>query len=215
MPLSAEARAFINEVTATYEVLLCAADSRIQRGAQLWGQFREVVAACADNDGQASAVVEKVNELAVARELALDPTLSGPRVYEPDILPSGRKIDFVAERGRDDLYVEVKSIKPQGGDGDENYRAYLERRKLHPSNVRYIVAGEIGGTVYANSFRARSKFLTYSLDFESRLAEAKDVAGGPGVLVFCGSGVHWALDELEDFSDFYHSGHHRQDDPFL
>ncbi|HYR06454.1 MAG TPA: hypothetical protein VEQ60_01720 [Longimicrobium sp.] len=34
------------------------------------------------------------------------------------------------------------------------------------------------------------------------------------VLVFCGDGFRWHLDELEDFVAFYRSGYHRQDDPF-
>jgi hypothetical protein len=61
---------------------------------------------------------------------------------------------------------------------------------------------------------SRARFLDYSLDFEKRLAEAKGVKPGPGLLVFCGNGVRWHRSNLEDFADFYHAGKHRRDDPF-
>jgi hypothetical protein len=52
------------------------------------------------------------------------------------------------------------------------------------------------------------------LDFEVRLAEAKEIKPGPGILIFCGTEFPWRLSNLEDFADFYMSGSHRQDDPF-
>ena len=48
--------------------------------------------------------------------------------------------------------------------------------------------------------------------FENRLAEAKIASNGPGILVFCGNGFSWDIDDLENFADFYHHGNHRQDD---
>jgi hypothetical protein len=33
-------------------------------------------------------------------------------------------------------------------------------------------------------------------------------------MAFCGAGLHWRRDELEDFVSFYFSGRHRADDPF-
>jgi hypothetical protein len=50
--------------------------------------------------------------------------------------------------------------------------------------------------------------------FEVRLAAAKAIRPGPGVLVFCGSGFAWRLSDLEDFADFYRTAVHRADDPF-
>jgi hypothetical protein len=50
--------------------------------------------------------------------------------------------------------------------------------------------------------------------FEERLAEAKKIKDGPGLLVFCGNGVRWQRSNLEDFADYYHARKHRQDDPF-
>jgi hypothetical protein len=72
----------------------------------------------------------------------------------------------------------------------------------------------MGGKLYGNTFASRSKFLEYTMNFEPRLAEAKKLRDGPGLLVFCGNGVRWHGSNLEDFVDFYHAGKHRQDDPF-
>src|SRR5262249_10311372 len=54
-----------------------------------------------------------LNEFAVAKVLAHDKHLRGPITYEPDLSPSSRKIDFVADRLRDNLYVEVKTVHPE------------------------------------------------------------------------------------------------------
>ena len=64
------------------------------------------------------------------------------------------------------------------------------------------------------TFASRSRFLEYTLDFETRLVAAQKVKPGPGLLVFCGNGVRWHRSNLEDFADYYHAGKHRQDDPF-
>src|SRR5260370_37794785 len=72
----------------------------------------------------------------------------------------------------------------------------------------------MGGRAYGNTFASRSRFLEYTMDFETRLAAAKAIRFGPGILVFCGNGVRWHRSNLEDFADFYHAGKHRQDDPF-
>jgi hypothetical protein len=52
------------------------------------------------------------------------------------------------------------------------------------------------------------------MEFETRLAAARAIKQGPGVLVFCGTGFAWHRSNLEDFADFYFTGVHRGDDPF-
>ena len=56
--------------------------------------------------------------------------------------------------------------------------------------------------------------MEYTREFESRLAVAGETEPGRGVLIFCGNGLDWHVSELEDFADFYRTGHHRPDDPF-
>lgn len=200
----------------TYEPILGAEAGLIQNGRRLLQQFQTKINACAqDAAGSERQLQEKINELATAKVLVEDPTVQGIISYEPDLLPSGRKIDFIVERDADNLYVEVKTVRPEAHDNAVTWNRYQELRRFHPENVHYIVQEDgMGGMIYGNSFASRSKFLQYTLDFEERLEEAQSVREGPGVLVFCGTGFHWSVDELEDFADFYRNRRHRRDDVF-
>jgi hypothetical protein len=161
------------------------------------------------------SLADRINELAVAKILAEDKGLQSTIAYEPDLLPDGRKIDFVADRGDDNAYIEVKTVHPDVADTEAAWENYLKRKEYHPTHANFIVKKDwMGGKLYGNTFASRSRFLEYTLDFETRLAEAKKIRPGPGLLIFCGNGVCWHRSTLEDFADFYHAGKHRQDDPF-
>jgi hypothetical protein len=206
----------IEDTRTTYKDVVAGKDSRIQRGKVLWDQFESAAEACAkgtkDNERQLG---ERINELAVAKVLAEDKYLLGPITYEPSLLPSKRKIDFVADRLRDNLYVEVKTVQPETADTEEAWDNYLKLRKLHPPQANFITYEDwMGGKRYGDTFASRSKFLDYTRAFEERLKEAKKIRQGPGILIFCGDGFRWHRSNLEDFADFYHAGKHRQDDPF-
>jgi hypothetical protein len=54
----------------------------------------------------------------------------------------------------------------------------------------------MGGAIYANVFASRAHFLDYTREFETRLAAAKALKPGPGVLVFCGTGFAWHQSNL-------------------
>ncbi len=155
-----------------------------------------------------------LTELAVAKLLLDDPHVTGPITYEP-ALPDGRRIDFVVDRGADNLYIEVKTARPRTADTDDAWQKFLERSRHHPENVNFIVEKDwMSGAIYGNVLASRAHFLDYALEFESRLATAKAEKNGPGCLIFCGTGFAWHLSNLEDFADFYHQGRHRGDDPF-
>jgi large subunit ribosomal protein L30 len=190
--------------------------TRILRGDVLWAQFEDAVASCrADPKGDDRQITERVNELAVAKVLLDDETITGPITYEPDFLPDGRKIDFVVDRGDDNLYVEVKTVRPRIADTEEAWQKFIARREHHSANVNFIVEKEwMGGAIYGNVFASRAHFLDYTREFETRLAAAKAIKPGPGVLVFCGTGFAWHQSNLEDFADFYLTGAHRGDDAF-
>jgi large subunit ribosomal protein L30 len=204
---------FVEAVRAEYHEPIT---TRIQRGDVLWTRFEEAVATCrADPKGDDRQITERVNELAVAKVLLDDKTITGPITYEPDFLPDGRKIDFVVDRGRDNLYVEVKTVRPRTADTEAAWQKFLEREKRHPGNVHFMVEREwMGGAIYGNVFASRAHFLDYTREFETRLAAAKAIKPGPGVLVFCGTGFAWHRSNLEDFADFYLDGVHRGDDAF-
>lgn len=207
---------FVAEVREHYKDLIVGDASRVARGQALWDQFEQAAAVCcADDNVDSRQLTERVNELAVVKVLIDDPNIAGPISYEPDLLPDNRKIDYVVARGDENIYVEVKTVHPRTDDTDEAWENYLRRKEYHPETVNFLVEREwMGGALYGNTFASRSHFLDYSLEFESRLAAAKLIKGGPGILVFCGNGFAWGCSDLEDFADFYHSGAHRLDDPF-
>lgn len=209
--------AFVEEATAEYRDILVDAGSRIIRGSVLWRQFESVVEIYHASHGKDdSRLVEVVNEMAMAKILANDPALPNARIeYEPDILPDGRRIDFVVDRGKDNLYVEVKTVRPQTKATREAYQKFEDRKKYHPGNVEFVVNPQKqSGAIYGDAFASRSHFLDYTMAFEERLAAAKAIQPGPGILVFCGSGYAWRKSNLENWADFYHLGRHRADDPF-
>jgi hypothetical protein len=86
----------IAAVEALYEPVVTGRASPLRGGAKLWAQFDS--AATSYRDGKPAvitALIERVNELAVARLILNDPALEGEVHYEPDIILDGRRIDFV------------------------------------------------------------------------------------------------------------------------
>jgi hypothetical protein len=192
------------------------AKSGSARGEVLWAQFEAAVEACrAAPKGNDRQITEKVNEMPVAKVLLVDQGITWPITYEPNLLPDGRKIDFVVDRGADNLYIEVKTVRPNTADTDAAWQKFIERKQHHPSNVNFIVEKDwMGGAIYGNVFASRSHFLDHTMDFETRLAAAQKIKPGHGILIFCGTGFAWHKSILEDFADFYVTSKHRGDDPF-
>jgi hypothetical protein len=206
----------IAAVRALYKPIVARETSRLRGGRKLWAQFENAADSCRDGNLAAiHALIERVNELAVARLILNNQALEGELHYEPDIIPDGRRIDFVVFGASENTYIEVKTISPRADDSDSNWQKHVARSKRHPENVHYTVSKEwLGAQIYGNSFSARGHFLDYTRQFETRLVAANAVHVGSGLLVFCGDGFAWHLSELEDFSDFYFAGTHRTDDPF-
>lgn len=203
------------EVRTEYRDTIIGPNSRITRGKVLWDAFEAALKRClADPDTDDRELTERINEIAVAAELANDKALKGAFEYER-ALPGGGRIDFIADRGSDNLYVEVKTVRPQAEDTDEAWAKFLHLKKFHPATLDYVVRREeMGAKIHGNEYASRTHFLDYDLAFEQRLATAKAEKPGVGVLVFCGNGFAWRLTNLEDFADFYHTQVHRPDDPF-
>jgi large subunit ribosomal protein L30 len=164
---------FIRAVRAEYQELIT---TRIRRGDILWAQFEAAVEACrADPTGDDRQITEKVNEMAVAKVLLDDEAITSPITYEPDLLPDGRKIDFVVDRGPDNLYIEVKTVRPRTADTDAAWQKFIDRRQHHPSNVNFIVEKEwMGGAIYGKGQREGAEELNkysrlFILDWASQV----------------------------------------------
>ena len=111
-----DVRYFAQRMRAEYREDITGANSRVVRGKALWDQFEAAVDAClADpSDMDDRRLTEVANEIAVAVALLEDKSLKGRKIeYEPDILPDGRRIDLVVDRGKDNLYMEVKTVRPK------------------------------------------------------------------------------------------------------
>jgi hypothetical protein len=215
--LSAEIEEHIAAVETFYRLIILGAGSRLESGAKLWRQYQKALKAYRRGASDFLSVYERINEMAAAHVLFSDPTLHGATIaYETPIAADRSLIDFTVwwPDGRA-LYIEVKTVHPRTEDSEVTWARHKKRSALHPENVHYIVCeGRLGGKLSGDSFSARSSFMTYSRQFEERLAAANKVRPGEGVLLVCGTGMEWHLSKLEDFVDFYRLGVHREDDSF-
>ena len=197
-----------------------ASEPRLVGGARLLGQFEDAVTAYRRHGrAQVRGVIERVNELAVARLLLDGPTLAGSIIdYEPEVVPGGSRFDFrIRAAGPEGhpLYAEVKTVMPNAADTEENWDKAERRAKLFQKKTWLSVAREwMGATIAANSFNARSKFMSHARDTEKKLAEHRNLGPADGFVIICGDGFAWDVSELEDFADFYATGKHRPDDPY-
>ena len=191
---------------------------RISGGKQLWSQFENAVQALEKyGRQQVTAVVERINEMIVARKLITDAECTGASIeYEPEIIPKGSRFDFVVRNAcGQTTFIEVKTVHPNTDDSDEKWEQFLSRKDRISAGTEYVACKSLmGAAIAGNSFSARSSFMKYTRETEVKLSEHVKIRPGKAVLVFCGNGFGWHLSELEDFADFYHSGRHRVDDPF-
>jgi hypothetical protein len=213
--MSHEIEGHIAAIYRAYEPLILGA--RLTGGSRLWAQFEHAVSAWRQHGRpQVTGIIERVNELAMAKYLLADPHIPDAEIqYEPEVIAGGARFDFVVpDYQGTTLYVEVKTVHPRTEDTERNWRKVEARqRHLSPGN-HYVVAKEwMGATIFGNSFSARSSFLGYALETEDKLEAAHAVRPGRCVLVFCGNGFPWHVSELEDFADFYRTSLHRFDDP--
>lgn len=109
-----DTESLITEVREVYENSITGSSSRIDGGDRLWNQLEAAVKAVESGHVNGERQLrERINEVAMAKHLLDDETIDGSIAYEPDILPSGRRIDFVLERNDDAVFVEVKSVYPR------------------------------------------------------------------------------------------------------
>jgi hypothetical protein len=94
MPAGIESH--IAAVEALYKPLVMGEAVRFHGGTKLWKQFEKAANVCrAGNPAGIAALIERVNDLAVARLIPRDPSLEDGLQYEPDLIADGRRIDFV------------------------------------------------------------------------------------------------------------------------
>lgn len=137
-------------------------------------------------------------------------------LYEPN--PDSSKgsiktIDFSFEiTNGDAVYCDVKTIKPEIKDSWEKFES---DQKYFPKNVKVGLDKEwLGGEIYHCMRNTRASMLQYTIEFEEKIDAYNKPIKAHYVLICCGNGFHWHLDELEDFADFYLTGRHNPGDQF-
>lgn len=136
--------------------------------------------------------------------------------YEPNPNTSRKlvkTIDFRFTTGRDDIvYCDVKTVKPEIKDSWEKFK---KDKTYFPKNVHLGIDKKwMGGEIYHCMRNARAAMLQYAIEFENKIETYSKSIKTHYVLIFCGNGFHWHLDELEDFADFYLTGRHNPGDQF-
>jgi hypothetical protein len=150
-----------------------------------------------------------VNELCAAVAILNGAPIEALLSYEPPLQKSQKTIDFLLVLpGFPRQWVDVKTVDPEWRD-DQKAEERRERALKHvPPNVSLVV----DAASYHHMSATRARFLEYTLQFEEKIRLLSDAERGVYQLIFCGNGFSWRRDALEDFADFYLSGHHRSDD---
>jgi len=133
--------------------------------------------------------------------------------YESPYAKSSKTIDFTyCIAGGATILCDVKTIKPEMVDSWEQFQ---NEKRNFPVNLHIELEQEwMGGEIYHTMRSARSSMLQYTLECENKLVAYHTNNTMRCILMFCGNGFHWHLDELEDFADFYFTGKHNPDDQF-
>lgn len=165
------------------------------------------------------AVKEVHHELCVAHEILTKGIVGNAcekLEYEPALSASKKKFDFrVTFASKKELFVEVKTIHPIPQDDWQKYEEHKKNERF-PSNVEVVIEERcLGGQIYHDAYAARVKMAEYAVETETKIEEnIEEIADKRVILVFCGDGFKWKVDELEDFIYFYRTGNHHGDDMF-
>jgi hypothetical protein len=198
----------IREVDAFYRPLILQHSARLAGGERLVYEYDHSVSAFRKyGRHQVSGLIERVNELSVARQLLLDPDLASAFIYyEPEIL-KGQKFDFVIRKsGEPPLYIEVKSVTPNMSINEMTWRKakYAARQvvlDLTAERVEQPAQAQLSQAVQARAVQAA--FLRNAVETAAKLATCTAIEPGPGLLIYCGDGQSWSRAELAAFAKSY------------
>jgi hypothetical protein len=160
-------------------------------------------------------IYETINEISIAQQLLLNPNCINIE-YELPIINCNRTIDFLIKINNKKIYCDVKTIHVERKDDYEvdwkKYKRTVAEKYL--TGHIHLNKNELGGMIWHSMVSSRSKMLNYSCELEEKFQFVEKVPKAMCVMIFCGNGFDWVEDELEDFADYYKTGHHRSDDYF-
>jgi hypothetical protein len=163
-----------------------------------------------------SAINETTNELHVIEKILAASNVALIEYEPPPVNPGGKTIDLrVTLTDGQVIYVDIKTIAPRTDiDKWQKYVAAREGGFFSPTAALILGEEQLGGTIYHQFVAARGKMLDYVVELEAK-ATGYDFSKRPTLaMTFCGRPFDWDITQLEDFVQYYHSGKHRDDDPF-
>jgi hypothetical protein len=189
----------IREADAFFRPLFLQSAERLIGGERLMTEFDRAVSACRKyGRRQVSGLIERVNELCVARHLLIEPNFATALIeYEPEIV-IGPKFDFVIRKsGEPPHYVEVKTVSPLISMNEISWRKAKFQPRLVVLDMTFVSAGTSAPEQVTKA--VQSAFLRNTVETELKLANHALIEPGPGTLIYCGDGQSWDQVELRDF----------------
>lgn len=154
------------------------------------------------------------NEIGAAQAILETLQSSDKLFYEPPLANTNQSIDFlVLKPSGAKIWMDMKTVSPTWDDGDSGWERFERIAGDFPQHATLIVDRDFGGAGLSGQLiKSRWSFIKRTLELERKVALLSDVERGGVRLLFCSNGS-WQEDDLEDFADFYRTGHFRPDDP--
>ena len=180
--------------------------SNFDRAADLWAKRQS-------ND-DVKALTETASELAAAASILAALEKHQTLTYERRLARTRKSIDFLVEgQAGPVLWIDVKTVAPEWVRTDREWARFEAIRTQLPENMHLAVMKEYGaGGIGAQLLKTRWSLYQRAAEIEAKADELSDHEQAPVTLLFCGNGFAWDVDTLEDFADFYRSGHFHRDD---
>lgn len=215
MPIDRElVKKFLREVESEILPSISAGATRLQGHQKLLANYQAACRAWHNrNVDHVQGITTAVNELCIARRILDDKKVESAS-YEPQLEGTGKTIDFLVCLVGNDvrIFYDVKTIHPEGLDKWDSYERAKDSGWFTPNTHLVLDKEGMGGQIYHEHLASRQKFIDYTLELEGKIQPLSNRDRTYFRLIFCGDGFQWRRDHLEDFTDFYFSGHCRSDD---
>jgi hypothetical protein len=163
--------------------------------------------------GNFRSVINDANELSAAAAILEDMRPQDRLLYEPKLAQTPKSIDFCvvwADGARS--WIDMKTVAPQWKDDAAAWEQFSRIASDFPRSATLIVDRDFCGAALGTQFlKARWSLIQRTIELEAKMALLTTAERGPVRLLLCNEGA-WHEDDLEDFADFYFSGHFRADD---
>lgn len=215
MPIDRElVEGFLSKVDAEIIPAITAGAPRLQGHQKLLDKYQAARTYWKDETVEhIQGITAAVNELCIARRILEDKKVTSAS-YEPQLDGTAKTIDFlvclVGTKAR--IFYDVKTVQPEERDKWDRYERMKSKGLFTPHAKLELEQEGMGGEIAHELFASREKFLDYTLELEAKIRSLPKQTLTYFHLIFCGDGFQWRRDYLEDFADFYFSGHCRADD---